>query len=333
MLLTLKALGKNFHTLFLVALLVSNLNATNKLKVTPEVISTEKTQLISLYCQDCETLELEDVEVAFIDPESIIQEGIFQAPVSEGSEVMVLITVDTKASLGERKVALMVDGQVIAEGAVIIEPSPPYSLTQKGSEIREYANKNTDIILSYTKPVYISVSAYGQNPEDIAQEFILSTPIKKADGLLYYDLGSYQAGDQVHISLYPDSTLQDLDVILPNRTILIRPGPISIRSGFLFVLGGAPEYEEKIIPTIGFKTRFFQSDALESWALSLGFSMGIQAGQQVYNLGLGADYANLVGLSFGISGKDDGHTALSSAPTFEIALDLRLLKMLVNKIF
>jgi len=329
----LKTTREKCFTLFLLWLSLSPLSATEKLQVTPETISTEKTQIISLYCPKCADFETEDVEIQFIDPENIFQEGVFPAATSEGFEVLVLLTVDTNASLGERTVRLLIDGLVVAEGTIIIEPTPPYSLAQGPYKIREYADKNEDIILSYYKHVYIKVNTSKQNPDEIAREFILSTPIKEADGLQYYDLGSFQAGDQVHISLYPDSTFRDIDVILPNRTILIRPGPISIRSGFLFVLGDAPDYPEKIIPTIGFKTRFFQSDAHESWALSLGFSMGVQSGQQVYNLGLGADYANLVGLSFGISGKDDGKAALTSAPTLEIALDLRLLKMMVNKVF
>jgi len=311
----------------------SKLFAVEELQVHPKAVSTEKTQTISLYCPTCEPIDDQEVEISFSNAEFVAIDEIVLLYSTEGVEAVAELRVNMKATLGERKIFVETGGKVIAEGIIIIKPAPPYHLMQGWTEVQEYANRNEDLILSYDKRVFIKVSTTSQTPGENMKEFILSTPIKEADGLLYYDLGSYKAGDEVHVSIYPDSTLLEADIILPNRTVLIRPGPISIRSGFIFILGESSSFEEKIIPSLGLRARIFQSQSIESWALSVGFSMGVKASPQLFNIGLGFEYSNLIGVSVGIVGMDDGKKALSSAPSIEIAMDLRLLKMLVNKVF
>jgi hypothetical protein len=326
-----------FSLLFFLTVSGQSETKPNILIVTPSNLSAGSIQDVSFYCPDCDSVDIDLIEIILDDAGHITydEESLTLVPHQEkdGFEVIAEIRVDLSTETGIQVVQLTYDGKILAAGEIAITPFQPYDIKQGWKTVTTYADPIEDLLLRFPREVYVKVEATKLESGSEPERYIITRPLQKADNFYYYALGSYEAGDKLQISVYPDSLCNDQDVILPNKIISIRPGPVSIRSGFVFINADSSAFSKRNVPTIGLRTKIYQFKENDIWAISFGFSIGVQTTPLLSTFSMGLDYANLVGLSFGASIQDNNASKLSVAPSMELALDLRLVKIIVNKVF
>jgi len=338
---------------FIIILLLMFGPAFADLKVSPQNLRQGSSTTVSVLCEDCSTGLSGEFDLIFDNDDDIfIDWGPERISCENGIEVLASIYVEPGAQTGKRQAKLMAgetddvgetDWRFLDKGHFIIIPESHYQLLQGGGSVNDRILPGLEVDLVYPEVkdstrgnsgqnIIISVLVTSEVGETIEPRRI-SSYYHKGSNNYYYNLGAYEPGDILKISIYENRENNTDAILAPYRKISVRPGRISYRSGFCFVVGHDPYFENKIIPVISITPRLFrspQNDMLNFGLPSIGIALDTD--RLTFALGANLEFYDAIGITIGTMLKDRNEKSIGFAGFAGISLDIRILKKILDTV-
>lgn len=266
--------------------------------------------------------------------------------VKNKTELIATISIAPDAEHGTRSfiITTKIEGDktetVEAKNAFTVIPSGlGYPMVQRGEIIKRSIIPNEPVMLRFPeKNIIIDIKIFPET--GTMEERSIRRPYGEHGPYCEYDIGTFSAGDRVEINIEDEEG----DLLVGARTMHVRPGPVSIRSGIIVlprqdlirtqvsVFSRFYRAEAKKLLKIPFREiSWIDTDAVFGWGF--GFGMSIENDPRVYTAGIDYELQDMIDITFGGAGWTDVDSdKFKSDYYLGVTFDLRLFKKILDTV-
>lgn len=255
------------------------------------------------------------------------------------TEIIVTINVTPDAGYGTHSIIVTSQTDdnksevVDAINAFTVIPSTlDYKIVQRDTDIKHRLMPEEPVKIK--SPVQVSIETKISPDNGKMEERLIDKYIYTEDPYYVYDLGTFNGGDKIEINMMDKD---DGKILAGPREMLVRPGPVSIRSGIIIIP------EANLIRTeVSIFSRFSRFERKKTYGpleidyvvgIGYGFGISVEDDPRVYSIGVNYEFFDIVDFAGGLAGWTDLDSSDFKKEFFVgVTFDLRLFKKILDTV-
>jgi hypothetical protein len=221
-----------------------------------------------------------------------------QIRIMNDREMIIPIQIDPRAKISSYSMSVSstiesVKEEVLADNSFsVTEPVDALTIKQKGETVITSLVPEEDVIVEAPMDVYLQVKVTPEGGK--IEERKRPIAFEKRDQRSFYDLGTFSGGDIVDLTAYRGDAIEDKQIVVPQKTMKVRPAPVSLRTGVILV-----SRLSKVRTPVSVFARFarMEDELMGTFGWGYGFGVSVENDPRVYTMGFQFELHDLVDIT------------------------------------